>query len=783
MFARCILTGLFFLFLCAGAFAQKKVTLSGTIKDRDNGETLFGVSIYQNGTSNATASNEYGYYSLSVPPGTDTILIVYSYTGMNPEVRRWVPERDTVINIELSNGTLIEEIAVTATSNREQANSTQMGVAEVSIQEAKELPAIFGEVDIIKVLQLKPGIQSGGEGTSGLYVRGGGSDQNLFVIDEALVYNPNHLFGFFSTFNSDAVKGVKVYKAGFPAEYGGKLSSVIDVIMKEGNRKKFSGTGGIGLIASRLTFEGPLVKDKGSFIVSGRRTYVDLFTRIINKANEDKKNFIRIPDYSFYDLNLKLNYDISKKDRLFVSSYFGQDVFFFNTSNNSLRFNFVWGNATATLRWNRVIQPKLFVNTVFTFSDYNYRIKNTFDQFSVQLGSGIQDYNLKSDFSWFANGGHSVKFGVNAIWHRFLVNRFNASSGSGGDVDIKIGNRYNGQEFGVYISDDWVVSRRLSVNYGARVSAFHNNKFYVGWEPRVAVKYTLLDTEKHLLTLKANYSRMYQYIHLVATSGALLPTDVWYPSNQRVKPQVSDMVSMGLTWALGKDFLFSIEGYYKWLYNQIDFRDGARLFVNADLDNEFVFGKGSSYGAEFYVEKKVGDWRGWIGYTLSWAWRTFPDIMDGSRFPASYDRRHDISVVISYDIPKTPLTLSATWVFGTGKAVSLPVSRFFSSDITGENPIQFNPIFTERNGFRMPPYHRADFGIVCKLFPKKPKFKSDLTLSVYNLYNRRNPFFLFIDAEYPDDTPPGQVAIPTKFQAKVVSLFPIIPSLTWNFSF
>lgn len=759
--------------------AQKKYTISGTLKDQSNGETLIGASVFREGTTDGTLTNEYGFYSLSLPQ--DTVVVVFSYVGMNTQVRKFYLYKDTTINMEMSEGIDLQEVSVTANSNREQVNSTQMGVAEISIKEAKELPAIFGEVDVIKVLQLKPGVQSGGEGTSGIFVRGGGSDQNLFVLDEAPVYNPNHLFGFFSTFNSDAVKGVKLYKAGFPAEYGGKLSSVIDVMMKEGNRKKFSGAGGIGVIASRLTFEGPIVKDKGSFIISGRRTYADLITNALNKANEKNEKWVIIPNYSFYDINAKLNYDLGAKDRLLVSGYFGRDVFLYRDDN--IKFNFNWGNAVATARWNHIINPKLFVNTVFTFSDYIYKIKNTFDEFEVELGSGIRDMNLKADFSWFPTKAHTIKFGANGIYHHFLVNRFNADSESG-DVDFEIGSTYDAMEVAAYISDDWEISKRLTLNFGGRFSGFYNQgKFYAGGEPRFALKYTVLDNEKQSLSLKANYSRMYQYIHLVATSGALLPTDVWYPSNPRVKPESSDMVSLGLAWAIGKDFFISTEGYYKWLYNQIDFRDGAQLFVNDDLDGEFVFGKGNSYGVEFYVEKKAGDWRGWVGYTLSWSWRKFADIMDGQPFHPSYDRRHDVVFVISYDIPKTPLTISATWVFGTGKAVSLPVSRFFTSDITGQNPIQFNPIFTERNGFRMPPYHRADLGIVCRLFPKKPKFKSDITLSVYNLYNRRNAFFMYIAPEYAEDAPDDGTAIPERFQAKVVSLFPILPSLTWNFSF
>lgn len=774
--------------LSSPSYAQEKYTLSGTVSEGTTGETIIGGSVFiSEDPSVGTATNEYGFYSLTVPASEDSITITFAYAGLYPKEIRILPKEDMELSVELGEIEM-EEVKVMASSNTEKANSTQMGMDEITVKEAKEIPAIFGEIDVIKVLQLKPGVQSGGEGLSGIYVRGGGGDQNLFVLDEALVYNPNHLFGFFSTFNADAIKNVRLYKAGFPAEYGGKLSSVIDISMREGNSKKFGISGGIGAISSRLTIEAPIVKDKGSFILSGRRTYVDLFTRLLNKLNEDDPDWNPIPNYSFYDINVKMNYKLGSKDRLFVSGYFGRDVFSFNTG--TINFNFNWGNATGTLRWNHVIHPKLFVNTVFTFSDYEYVIKNQFDQFKIELGSGIRDMNLKSDFSWFPTEKHVVKFGANTIYHRFTVNRFDAEDDE--DLfDFDIGSIYDALEVAAYIADDWTVTSRLTVNYGARFSGFYNQKkFYVAPEPRVAMKYTVFKDGMHDITFKASYARMNQYIHLIATSGAALPTDVWYPSNPNIRPQASDMFSIGAAWALGRHFFISLEGYYKQLYSQIDFRDGAQLFANDDLDSEFVFGKGNSYGGEIYLETKdlslgkAGQIRGWVGYTLSWSWRQFDDIMDGKRFHPRYDRRHDASIVLSYDIAKTPLTFSATWVYGTGNAISLPVARFFSSDITGSNPLQFNPIYTERNGFRMPAYHRLDMGLVCRLFTKKRKrFKSDLTISAYNVYNRRNPFFMYIQAIFPEETPEGELAIPERFQAKVVSLFPIIPSVTWNFKF
>lgn len=753
-------------------------TISGVVKDASSGETLIGANVYVGDGSTGTITNEYGFYSLTLPQ--DTVLITFSYIGFEPTIFKFYLDKDTTLGVELSDGKTITEVVVSANSNREKLNSTQMGVEEVSVKEAKEIAAIFGEVDIIKVLQLKPGVQSGTEGSSGVYVRGGGADQNFFVLDEAPIYNPSHLFGFFSTFNADAVKNVKLYKAGFPAQYGGKLSSVIDVRMREGNRKKIQLSGGIGLISSRLTVEGPLVKDKGAFIVSGRRTYVDIITSIINEAEKDNPNWRQIPDYSFYDINVKLNYDISDKDRIFLSGYFGRDVFLFKS--NTINFNFNWGNIAGTLRWNRTISPKLFVNTSLTFSDYFYDINNRFDDFELSLGSGIRDVNLKSEFTWLPSSKHEVRFGATAIYHHFSVGRFDAGNGDG--ISLEAGSIFNAGEFGAYISDDWTISKKVKLLTGIRFSGFLNQgTFYQNAEPRFALKYSVHPD----VAIKASYARMNQYIHLVATSGATLPTDVWYPSSTRVKPQGSDLVSVGASWALGKNYFISVEGYYKWLHNQIDFRDGAQLFVNDNLEDEFIFGKGNSYGAEFYIEKKNGDIRGWIGYTLSWTWRQFEAINNGQPYHPPNDRRHDISAVVMWDLPwwreKFPLTVSASWVYGTGSAISLPTGRYIQSDITGTNAFQFIPIYTERGGFRMPAYHRLDLGIVWKLFPNSTKrLKSDLTFSVYNVYNRRNPFFMYIDAIYADGVRERDAnAPPQRFQAKIVSLFPILPSITWNF--
>lgn len=770
--------------------AQKKITVSGTIRDADTGETLVGATAQIKALKTGATSNEYGFYSVSINKTEnmpDTATVVFTYIGYVPQVRVIRTNRDTVLNLSIGASQELGEVVIEANSARERVNSTQMSLVTITTKEAKILPAFLGEVDILRTLQLKPGVLSGGEGISGMYVRGGGSDQNLFILDEAPVYNPSHLFGLFSTFNSDAVKNVELYKGGFPAQYGGRLSSVIDVSLNDGNRRKFSGSGGIGLISSRLTLEGPLKKDKGSFIVSGRRTYVDLITNLVNKVNEDNPSFSPIPAYSFYDLNAKFNYDIDDKNKIFLSGYFGRDNFVFKTTD--FNFQFYWGNATATARWNHVFNPKLFSNVVFTFSDYVYKISNTFDQFQFSLGSGIRDYNLKYDFSWFPSSKHVVKFGANAIYHDFLVSSLQASN-KDNTFNLEAGSRRKAGDFALYANDDWHVNSKLSVNTGLRLSGFTSgSKFYTGIEPRVSAKYSLTED----LSVKGSYNRMYQYIHLVANSAATLPTDIWYPSNATIKPQSSDQIAGGVSYALGRDWFVSGEGFYKWLWGQIDFRDGAQLFANDNLDDEFVFGKGKSYGGEFYLEKKNGKVTGWIGYSLTWVKRKFqsrfgePAINNGEYFYPRYDRRHDINVVVMYQ-PHWRWTLSTTFSYGTGNAFSLPDGRAVTLDngaignidANAQSFYNFNiaPVYTARNKYRLPANYHWDLSVVMQLFKPEKKLQGDLTLSVYNMTDRRNPFFIYIAPQDADDN-----GIPERFQARLVSLLPILPTVTFNFKF
>lgn len=774
----------FILLLLAGAIEAQEVTVSGSVSDEETGETLIGATVAAPSLGLGTTTNEYGFYSLSIPRSDTAVELVFSYVGFQSQLASFLPKADTVLSLGLSTGVQLEEVVVKANSYQEQMSSTEMSVEAISTREAKLVPVLLGESDILKTVQLKPGIPSGSEGRTGLFVRGGAGDQNLIVLDEAIVYNANHLFGFFSTFNTDAVKDLKIYKGGFPAQYGGRLSSVIDVKLKEGNNQKFSGSGGLGLISSRLTLEGPIQKGKSSFIVSGRRTYVDLLTRGVNRANEGNEDFTPIPDYYFYDLNAKVNHQFGEKDRLFLSGYFGRDVFGFNS--DFFNFDFDWGNATGTARWNHVFSPKLFANTTFTYSDYQYNIRNEVTGFSFGLGSDIQDATLKTDFYFAPNNRHTMRFGVMGTHHTFTVGRLQAGSDDG-VVSFSAGQEFDGVEFGTYFADEMELSDELSINAGIRLSGFSNDgKTYFGLEPRVAARYRVSDR----VSAKASYARMYQYLHLIANAGVALPTDIWYPSTSRVRPQRSDQVAAGFSYLLGEQYFINVEGYHKWLANQLQFVDGAQIFVNDELEEEFAVGEGRAYGMEFSIEKKQGRLTGWVGYTLALTrLQNFETLDPNGRFaqesegfgPFSpiYDRRHDISVVGIYEISRR-FTASVTFVYGSGDLSWLPPGRFSFQDVPGAGFEAVVPDYRERNNFRLPAYHRLDLGLVYKFFPKWGK--SDLTLSVVNAYDRRNAFFIFLEPSF-EAIEGTDIEVPTGIAAKQVSLFPILPSLTWNFEF
>lgn len=751
-------------------------TVSGTIKDATSGEQLIGASVEWVGQNSGTTTNEYGFYSLQVN-SLDSISLRVTYIGYKVMDLAILAHEDLKLNLALTPVEIdLQEIVVSSDSYRERLRSTEMSVEGISAREAKVLPALLGEVDIIKTIQLKPGISSGSEGSSGLYVRGGGADQNLIILDEAIVYNANHLFGFFSTFNADAIKDVKVFKGGFPSQYGGRLSSVIDVKLNEGNNQRFSATGGLGLISSRLTLEGPIKKDNSSFIVSGRRTYVDLITNAVNRSNRDNPDFSPIPAYSFYDLNAKINFKLGDKDHLYLSGYFGRDVFAFTDDNFDFDFN--WGNGTGTVRWNHQFNPRLFSNTTLTYSQYHYRISNRVTGFSFDLSSQIRDVNVKSDFYYAVNNRHTLRMGIQATSHQFDVGRLKAGSDDG-TVSFSAGQRFDGTEFGLYISDEASLSDKLRLTSGLRLSAFTNEgQSYIGLEPRAAARLLLSDRT----ALKLSYARMKQYVHLVSNSGLALPTDIWYPSTKNVKPEIADQIAIGYSYLLGKQFLLTNEYYYKFLNHQIEFKDHANLFANDNLEEEFRFGDGYAYGMELGLEKKEGRFTGWLGYTLAFIRKGgFDGIQNGDYFPPTYDRRHDLSVVAMFQLSRK-FTITSTFIYGSGDIGWLPLGRYIFQDVEGSEFQPVVPVYGDRNTFRLPPYHRMDLGVVINFFPKWGH--QDLTISVYNLYDRRNPYFLFLDAET-ETIRQGNIDIelPTRIAAKQVSLFPVLPSVTWNFKF
>ncbi|MBC6988513.1 TonB-dependent receptor [Hymenobacter sp. BT491] len=756
--------------------AQGRFLLSGYVRASSDRSMLPGASVAVPALNTGTTADSTGFYALPLPPGRHRLVISFiGYETITRDINLTQNQRQGFA-LSSSNNELGEVVVEGSGSLEQKLQTTQMSVEHLSVKEAKLLPALFGEVDLLKTLQLKPGVQNGGEGTSGLFVRGGSSDQNLVLVDDAVVYNPAHLFGLFSVFNPDAVQSVDLFKGGFPAQYGGRLSSVVDVKLREGSREKYSVSGGLGLISSRLTVEGPIVKKKGSFILSGRRTYFDIFTRQINKINEGKEDYNPIPNYYFYDFNAKANYALGKKDQVFFSGYYGHDIFGFNSSNG-FNFDFSWGNAVATARWNHVFSSKLFVNTTASFTRYQYNITNKLDQFSFGLTSQIRDYALRTDVEYTPNSHHTWKFGAIITAHDFGVGRLKAGSADG-RIDFGSDVSYLGQEAGVYVSDNFKFSNKLQLDYGLRLSGFHSGSdTYGGLEPRGAVRYSLTPTT----SLKASYALMYQYVHLVTNTGATLPTDIWYPSRLSVKPQRSQQVATGVSFLLGKGkYLLTNEIYYKWAHNQIDFRDGAQLFANDNLDAEFLFGKGWAYGNELYLEKKQGRTTGWIGYTLSWSKRRFPPqlgtqgINGGRIFYPTYDRRHNLTVVALHQLSER-FNLTGSFVYTTGSATTLPQSRYFFQDVQG---VEYTavPVYPDRNSYRLAPYHRLDLGVVYKLRPRHGE--SDLTLSIYNAYNRRNPYFVYFDQVKDKQT--KQIL---SYRARQVSLFPVIPSITYNFKF
>ena len=749
-------------------FAQNKYTISGYIKDISNGEELIGATIYIKEIQKGTITNVYGFYSLTVPEGNYTIQ--YSYMGYNTQEFTINLSESKTRNVELlETSQQLEEIVVTAKKADHNIKSTEMGAFKISPKEISTVPVLFGEQDLLKTLQLMPGIKSAGEGNSGYTVRGGNTDQNLILLDEATVYSASHLLGFFSVFNSDAIKDMKMIKGGGPAEYGGRLASVLDIQMKEGNMKEYDVSGGLGLISSRLTLEGPIVKDKGSFIISGRRTYLDLFL----KLTEDYDDI----SLYFYDLNLKANYRINDKNRLYISGYFGRDIFSFEDM-----MGIDWGNSTGTIRWNHLFNDRLFLNSSLIFSNYDYDINSDIGDNDLTITSGINDIDLKEDFTFFINPQHTLKFGGKFTYHTYVPGEVSGNE----NFDSFDQDKDYGYEAAAYISHQWNLNDKLKFEYGLRYSMFMATgpgdvysfdkdrdvidtttyksneiiKTYGGLEPRFNATYLIDD----ISSLKLSYSRNRQYIHQVSNSTSGTPMDAWIPTSNIVEPGISDQISLGyFRNFLDNQIETSIEVYYKDMQNQIDYENGADLFLNPYIESQLVFGKGRSYGAEFLLKKNTGKFTGWLSYTYSRTEKQFDDINNGDWYPTKYDRKHDISLVGMYQInPKW--NLSASWVYYTGSSVTFPSGKY---EIEGQT-VNY---YTERNGYRMPDYHRLDIGATYTKQKKKGR-EASWNFSLYNAYGRENAYTITFEENDDGIT-----------EAVQLSLFRWIPSITYNFKF
>ena len=760
------------------------VTLSGYLKNKANGEALIGATVYIPELKTGVITNPYGFYSISVAAGNYSVNFSFiGYKTQSPSINLTTSKQ---FNVMLEEETKqIDEVVVTGEKKNRNVENLQMSMEKVQVKMVKKLPSFMGEVDIIKSITLLPGIQNGGEGSSGLYVRGGGPDENLMILDEAPVYNASHLLGFFSVFNSDAINDVQVYKGGIPAEYGGKASSVIDIRMKDGNSQKLGMSGGIGNISSRLTVEAPIIKDKWSFIVSGRRTYADYLGKLMG-IEQLKENQLY-----FYDLNLKTNAQINAKNRIYLSAYTGNDYFKVGES-----IYMKWGNLTSTARWNHLFTDRLFSNTSLIFSRYNYNLGvpgSGADQFD--WSSQISDYNFKQDLSWYLNSKNKLTLGLNMIYHHFEPGQVDANEKSY-FTDLKLAN-YNALDNSVYLSNEQNIGSKLTMRYGLRYSYFQqigkgkvreylhpdkpNEKEVIGTieygsgklvppayhnlEPRLALKY-MLSPES---SIKASYNRMVQNLHLISNTNSPTPLDIWLPSSTYIKPLIANQVGLGYFRNFNKNmFETSAEVYYKKMKNVIDYVDGAELFLKENLETELLRGSGYAYGLELYAKKQEGRLTGWLSYTLARSMRKIPGINEGKAYPSSYDRTHNVSLVTNYDLSKR-WNFSASWIFATGNPTSYPIAKY---DVQG-NTMYY---YAARNSNRIPDYHRLDVSFTYD-FKKNDhrKVKQSLNFSIYNLYARRNAYSVTFRQN--EDNPNVSEA------TRLSIIGSMIPSVTYNFNF
>lgn len=797
----------------------KQVTVSGFVRDKRSAESLIGTSVYEAHSRVGTASNNFGFFSLTLPPGDITIRSSYIGYTSHQHILNGL-ERDTVLTIELEPSASLEEVVITGQSNDKQSVlSTQMGALEINQQTIRSTPVMFGEADIIKTLQLTPGVSAGTEGTAGMYVRGGNVDENLFLIDGNPVYQINHIGGIFSAFNPEAISGMDFFKSGFPSRYGGRLSSVVDVHTKEGNMKEYHGSASIGLISGNLNFEGPIIKDRTSFNIGLRRTWLDVLSApavaIANKITKKDGTRLRAR-YAFHDLNLKVNHIFNDRSRMYLSLYNGNDVlkggstdFPDQDSDNNYNYDsdvsLRWGNIMATAGWTYVFNNRLFGKVSGVFTRYHSRLRNTehdvvgnegdedySDSFREnETNTGITDFGLRTSFDYLPASAHHIRFGGDYLVHRFHP-EYNRSVAyeKNEETSVEIGQEFAndllwGHEAGVYAEDDWTLSSAVRLNAGLRFSLFNvQGKTYTGLEPRVSLRWLLDDN----LSFKASYSRMNQYVHLISNSFISLPTDAWMPVTRKLKPLISDQVSAGFYYNLNKEYNFSVEGYYKTLDNLLEYRDGHTFtpsFVN--WEDKLTAGEGSSYGAEFMVRKETGRTTGWVGYGLSWSDRQFDELNQGARYPARFDNRHKLNIVVMHKIsPK--VELSAAWSYASGNHVTLSLENYYENG-TGSPTNNDNhymdasesiDYYEGRNNYQLPAYHRLDLGI--KIYRPKKKGRMGIwTVSIYNVYSRMNPFMIYkSDKTVPD---PGSSYGKNVPVFKTIGIMPIIPSISYTYKF
>ena len=791
----------------------QNITVSGHLYEKGSLESLPGGLVYDPISQKSTTTNAYGFYTLTLPYRDGLFLVFNSFGFINDTL--WIKTAENIeYDARLSKITMLETVNISA----EKSNTEQVKMSSITLstKEIKNMPMLFGEKDVFKTLLLLPGVQSASEGTSGIYVRGGGPDQNLIIIDEATIYNASHLLGFFSIFNGDAIKSVELVKGGFPARYGGRLSSVIDINMKDGNKESYHCEGGIGLISSNVMVEGPIIKNKASFMLSGRSTYLDLImVPVMKRVTEGTA-----AGYYFFDLNGKFNFDLGKKDKLYFSAYFGRDKFHLSNKEkyesgneyDKYKMGLFWQNATATIRWNHLYSNKVFSNMSFIFSDYTmntymgykyfYGTNSPYNEsFNSDFKSGIRDYTLKYDVTYRPNATHHLLAGAAVTYHEA---RPNAIMMKADTLTMRNVEKAQGLEYALYVEDEINIRNRFRINPGVRLVAFSvPHKTWFSPEPRLSISYNILSN----LALKASYAMMSQSMLLLSTSTIGLPTDLWVPVTDSIRPQRSQQVALGIHYDLKKPRLsFSVEGYYKKMDHILAYKEGTSYFTNmlqnimdeevpTNFQNKWTdnvtTGRGWSYGVEFLVRKEAGNFTGWIGYTLSWTKQQFDDLNFGDPFFARYDRRHDVSIVLMYS-PAKWVNLSMSWVFATGNAITLPTSLYLSEELNAyldnllppeEGEYYYYASYIEnygkKNDFRMKPFHHLDIGVQFIKPHKRNNGQSIFEISIYNIYNHHNPFFYFTTQEYRETESGGEII--NKIQQ--ISIFPIIPTLSYHFKF